>query len=116
MKCPKCGQEMDPKVYDGVEVDRCFSCGGIFLDKGEMETVIAKNIGNLVDFQGTFEKAKQMDRVVAHCHRCDQDMVVLRAGPDIRFDRCLQCEGSFFDRGELAALNLFQVQEEEKDP
>jgi hypothetical protein len=37
MRCPKCGMEMHEVKMRGVDVDVCFSCNGIFLDKGELE-------------------------------------------------------------------------------
>ena len=41
MRCPKCDLQMSPKEFDGVEVDRCFGCGGVYVDKGEMEQIAA---------------------------------------------------------------------------
>ena len=40
MRCPKCGLELREVKYSGLDVDVCFSCGGVFLDKGEMETLL----------------------------------------------------------------------------
>jgi uncharacterized protein len=37
MHCPKCGLKMQEVKYRGVDVDVCFACGGVFLDKGEIE-------------------------------------------------------------------------------
>ncbi|GAO02980.1 zf-TFIIB domain-containing protein [Anaeromyxobacter sp. PSR-1] len=37
MHCPKCGMQMQEVKLRGVDVDVCFSCSGIFLDKGELE-------------------------------------------------------------------------------
>jgi hypothetical protein len=37
MRCPKCGMELKEVAVGGVQVDRCFSCNGTWLDKGEME-------------------------------------------------------------------------------
>ncbi|HET7752488.1 MAG TPA: zf-TFIIB domain-containing protein [Anaeromyxobacteraceae bacterium] len=37
MHCPKCGMEMSEVKYGGVDVDVCFACGGIYLDRGEIE-------------------------------------------------------------------------------
>jgi hypothetical protein len=37
MKCPKCGLDLRPLVYRGIEVDRCFSCQGTWLHGGEFE-------------------------------------------------------------------------------
>ncbi|MGK2933523.1 MAG: zf-TFIIB domain-containing protein [Solirubrobacterales bacterium] len=35
--CPKCGSEMRSYERNGVTVDQCTGCGGLFLDKGELE-------------------------------------------------------------------------------
>lgn len=39
MRCPKCGLQMQEVKYSGVDVDVCFACGGVFLDKGELESI-----------------------------------------------------------------------------
>lgn len=35
--CPKCRSQMLPVSRFGVEIDQCTGCGGIFLDRGELE-------------------------------------------------------------------------------
>lgn len=42
MKCPKCGHDMKAESQQGIEIDRCSFCEGIFLDAGEMEDVFLK--------------------------------------------------------------------------
>lgn len=42
MRCPKCGHEMEEVQYEGVAVDRCTRCEGIYLDRGEMEDLFLK--------------------------------------------------------------------------
>ncbi|MBI2346489.1 MAG: zf-TFIIB domain-containing protein [Deltaproteobacteria bacterium] len=37
MHCPKCGLELEEIVYRGVRIDKCFHCGGVYLDNGELE-------------------------------------------------------------------------------
>jgi uncharacterized protein len=37
MKCPKCGNDMKEEDRGHVKVDVCASCGGMFLDAGELE-------------------------------------------------------------------------------
>lgn len=108
MNCPKCSNEMDKQTYDDLEVDRCPSCGGIFLDKGELEEIDNKNLGPLIDLATGTGDAEKMDRQPAHCHRCDNPMMALKGADDIQFDWCDKCEGMFFDRGELAAIDLFE--------
>jgi PHP family Zn ribbon phosphoesterase len=39
MRCPKCGMELTEVDFHKVKVDHCFGCGGMFLDKGEVERV-----------------------------------------------------------------------------
>jgi len=41
MHCPKCGLKMQEVRLRGMDVEVCFSCGGIFLDKGEIDVIAA---------------------------------------------------------------------------
>ena len=42
MCCPKCGADMAEVQFRAVKVDKCFSCGGVFLDDGELEQLTGK--------------------------------------------------------------------------
>lgn len=51
MKCPKCGMDLQEIQFGGVKIDKCFSCEGLWLDKGELESLKDKEggfIGRLV--------------------------------------------------------------------
>lgn len=37
LKCPKCEASMRSYERSGVTLERCSECGGIFLDRGELE-------------------------------------------------------------------------------
>lgn len=37
MKCPKDGHDLKEEVLDGVKIDRCTFCEGVFFDAGELE-------------------------------------------------------------------------------
>ena len=37
MKCPKCGYGLETIKWRSVDVDKCFRCGVIVLDDGELE-------------------------------------------------------------------------------
>lgn len=41
MHCPKCGQELAMEKQGSVEMDVCPSCRGLWLDAGELETIVA---------------------------------------------------------------------------
>jgi hypothetical protein len=42
MRCPKCGLQLDEITFRGVKVDKCFACGGVYLDDGELEQLAGK--------------------------------------------------------------------------
>ena len=42
MHCPKCGFNLDTISFHGVQIDRCFHCGGTWLDHGELEQLVGK--------------------------------------------------------------------------
>lgn len=45
MRCAKCGSELTEVVFRGVRVDKCFACGGVYLDDGELEQLAGRNAG-----------------------------------------------------------------------
>lgn len=42
MKCPKCGHDMQEEALEGVTLDRCSYCEGIYLDAGELDQLFLK--------------------------------------------------------------------------
>ena len=45
MKCPKCGMHLEEISFGDVRIDKCFSCEGLWLDKGELEVLREKENG-----------------------------------------------------------------------
>lgn len=41
MKCPVCATEMDEHLRHGVRIDHCPACGGVWLQKGELDHLMA---------------------------------------------------------------------------
>jgi len=41
LHCPACSSPADRIVSGAVEYDRCRSCGGVWLDRGELEQLLA---------------------------------------------------------------------------
>ncbi|WP_411285475.1 zf-TFIIB domain-containing protein [Lapillicoccus sp.] len=41
LTCPKCMSEMRSYERNGILVDQCTGCGGLFLDRGELEKLTA---------------------------------------------------------------------------
>jgi uncharacterized protein len=42
MKCPKCGVSLLMSEKQGIEIDYCPDCRGIWLDRGELEKIIER--------------------------------------------------------------------------
>lgn len=45
MHCPKCGNDLEEIPHEGIMIDRCKGCGGIWLDPGELEFLEKKEEG-----------------------------------------------------------------------
>ena len=52
MVCPKCGGEMRTHQRNGVTIEQCRKCHGIFLDRGEFEQLLTRE----TSFLGNDEK------------------------------------------------------------
>jgi len=40
MKCPKCGYDLITGEWDGIQIDQCTHCHGIWFDAGEAEALL----------------------------------------------------------------------------
>ena len=54
MHCPKCGLVMETLTLREVEIERCFGCGGTYLDDGELEKLSQGSTGLLGGIVGLF--------------------------------------------------------------
>jgi Zn-dependent protease with chaperone function/Zn-finger nucleic acid-binding protein len=101
MKCPGCDQPslVETMAKGGLLVDVCKKCKGVWLDRGKVFLLS--------------RKPKELERMLApdtdepvlsdrRCPRCEvnlQETSFLRK--DLLVDRCPECEGYWFDAGEL---------------
>jgi hypothetical protein len=54
MRCPKCGMQLEEIAYEGIRLDRCPGCEGIWLDSGELERLRTKEDGFVGRLLGIF--------------------------------------------------------------
>ena len=40
VRCPKCPGQLETYTFQGFVLDRCQNCGGVWMDKGELEGII----------------------------------------------------------------------------
>jgi Zn-finger nucleic acid-binding protein len=106
MRCPKCRADMLPLTYEGVEIDRCKHCSGIWFDVGEREELGSKKAAVAID-TGSRRTGKQTNKIDRYrCPRCSGGMmrVVDPQQSHIWYEECTSCRGSFFDAGEFVDL------------
>ena len=112
MNCPKCNAIMEQVTYQGITVDRCTDCKGIWFDMLEREA-LEKLKGSEVIDNGDAKVGKkfnEMGRIA--CPKCKVEMLrmVDNRQPHIWFEGCPTCYGVFLDAGEFSDLksnNLF---------
>lgn len=94
-QCPGCETAMIAQ-RDGktLVVDFCAGCGGLWLDKGELEAEGAR----LPDDLPRVTAAKPRT-----CPRCVKPLDTVK-GREVELDLCPGCGGVFLDRGELTTL------------
>jgi Zn-finger nucleic acid-binding protein len=91
---------------DGVEIDQCPACHGVWLDAGELETLSRLSGVDSGELGSATDRSRDGRRVTRRCARCGRRMREIRAGRDgkVVLDRCPLGHGLWFDRGELAAV------------
>ena len=50
--CPKCTQELHITDRQGIEIDFCPTCRGVWLDAGELEKIIERTVHLEMQFSG----------------------------------------------------------------
>ena len=117
MKCPKCASTMEQVVYQGIEVDRCTSCKGLWFDLGEDEALRTTQAAANLDIGDAREgdRLSEIDRYP--CPRCSGTMVrmVDPGQSHIWYEKCSSCSGSFFDAGEFRDLSENTISDFFKD-
>jgi Zn-finger nucleic acid-binding protein len=89
MKCLICHMDAIQKIVEGVEIDLCVNCGGVWLDGGELEALTGHN---LKDYRQLM------------CPECNLIMLTRTIGT-VEVDHCFKCGGTWLDKGELEAIS-----------
>lgn len=94
--CPRCGMSMVIVAVEGVELDCCTRCGGIWLDPGELRSLTLRDR----DVPGA---ALQSRRSGYRCPVCEELMIesVFMRARNLLVDRCPAGHGVFLEKGEL---------------
>ncbi|HCO94035.1 MAG TPA: hypothetical protein DIU00_08800 [Phycisphaerales bacterium] len=115
MDCPACKNAMITLELEGVEIDYCTDCGGIWLDAGELELLLNEpdKAKHMLD---SFKIDTVSTEKIRKCPICDKKMqkiVVGSSKPTLLIDKCRRGDGLWFDKGELQ--DIFDRAELDKD-
>jgi Zn-finger nucleic acid-binding protein len=98
MNCLTCNDPMVALELDGLEIDYCFGCSGIWLDAGELENLAGGAMSfQLVNAEGNRRRSKR------RCPICGKRMELRETlgTKHTELDACRLGHGIWFDRGEL---------------
>lgn len=103
MDCPACKKAMVTLELADVEIDHCVSCGGIWLDSGELELLMdaPERAGQLLDSFRQDTAAAERPRKCPICGKRMAKILVGQSDPPLRIDQCRRDHGLWFDHGEL---------------
>ncbi len=100
MKCPRCRSDLIVVEAEGVELDWCPACSGIWFDAGEIEVLLARDEPVKKLFGLPPEGQEEKDR---SCPRCRRHLTKVSLESTV-LDVCPDDHGIWFDAGELKAL------------
>jgi len=103
MICPKCKKPVVVLELQQVEIDHCPSCGGIWLDNGELELLLGKEKLPEDSFTSPGKTDAGGEKRI-RCPICRRKMEKLIYDKRVLLDVCRRGHGLWFDRDELAAV------------
>jgi Zn-finger nucleic acid-binding protein len=104
LACVKCNSILDRATFEGLEVDLCPRCGGLWLDRGEITRAARLPEAELVRLRTLLSDSGGPPPLptesVVPCPACEGELSEVMLGK-VHVDYCGTCHGIFLDRGEL---------------
>jgi len=117
MDCPHCRSEMRAVTHDGVAVDVCDACGGIWLAPEELLRVVPRLPTEEAPDDGLFTEPELSSPRA--CSRCDGSPplyeVSLGEVPDLQLNTCRSCQALFVPLEEAEAVGRFLKWQEDEE-
>lgn len=110
MLCPICKEKLDKALFNGVEIDYCSVCLGMFFDGEELRQAKDARDHNLrwLDFD-LWKDANKLKisrrKPLKFCPKCRIPLFKTNYGDsNIKVDICRLCKGVWLDRGEFKKI------------
>ena len=107
MYCPKCLKRMEQITVEGITVDRCLECKGLWFDALEHERLLEVAGSEIIDVGNPKigKKLNHLEKIT--CPKCKGSLMVEMVDmeqPHIWYEKCHVCNGAYFDAGEFTDL------------
>jgi Zn-finger nucleic acid-binding protein len=103
VRCPVCRTALVVVEREGIELDWCLTCRGLWFDQGELE-LLAETSGRAID-SGSLSRSAAQGSAKRRCPRCRRKMHPATVGSEeaVQIDACPD-HGIWLDRGELGRI------------
>lgn len=109
-RCGKCGGSFTALFMDGMIVDACTECEGLWLDHGEVGRVLGEGESGPADGEPPTGERARLDEVVGSCPVCRCGLRAFAVpGHAAALEVCPSCHGVWFDAGEIDLLKRSDV-------
>jgi len=124
-KCPVDDFTLRQESYEGVTIDVCPHCSGVWLDAGELEAVQEAQASDFRDVptggldavraaEGMARSASETPRT---CVECNSGLIQKEYAfaSQVMIDNCPKGHGMWLDKNELSRLEMFYEDEQDLD-
>ncbi|MEA2780502.1 MAG: uncharacterized protein QOK29_2046 [Rhodospirillaceae bacterium] len=59
MKCPTCAVDLVMADRQGIEIDYCPKCRGVWLDRGELDKIIERSMASVAPAGGSYDQPRR---------------------------------------------------------
>lgn len=107
--CPDCSVALVTRAFQGIVIDACPRCAGIFFDEGEVNDLKAKGLQAMEDLEAaivpqvTIEATADKFRLCPNCQN-SMDKFRYMYHSDVVLDECGKCGGIWVQDGELGRM------------
>ncbi|MFT3685436.1 MAG: zf-TFIIB domain-containing protein [Phycisphaerales bacterium] len=107
LRCPNDNSRMEKEKVGSIVIDRCNSCGRLWLDNGELDALLAHESTVKEADAGPF--GRESGRMALGGRRCPRDgreLLEIKhpSRPDVLIEVCPGCKGVLLDAGELRQI------------
>ncbi len=106
--CPRCGTNLSSQTFGSLQLDGCVSCGGVWFDYLELQTLTRVAGASLMDVERAINPAVSSPDSAGgnRCPKCETPLYGFSFPhtPNVRLDACPDCKGIWVDDGKLQAI------------